>query len=360
MSYRKVQRTAKGSYLLSLPKSWATSYGVEKNQALLVVQNQDGSLSIYPPKLRSKAVEIRIKMGSAIEKEITWAYLLGADSLEITSDVPMAKEDVEKVKAAVNKLPGFEIMEEESRRMLVSSLMEAGPGSAEKLLQKMLLITKAMELDSVQAAVTGNAEAARDLTYRDDEVDRLYFMLVRLTRGAIVNPSLGEKAGLSPLRALDVRQAAEILENLADLAVKLAELTEKQGNSLKSALMSAQNSEATLRAIEELVQVQESGISAFSSQDFQATLALTERTSSVSSMLEGIKAEETCDVPSIAELRSVISQMIGRTRDLLDLVPPRRNPPETKVERTRSSTYPCETRPLAYCRRSLWRPRETG
>jgi len=57
---------------------------------------------------------------------------------------------------------------------------------------------------------------------RDDEVDRLYFLLVRATRAAIVRPDVAEGYGLSAVDLLDYRVLASFLESVGDAVSELS------------------------------------------------------------------------------------------------------------------------------------------
>jgi len=50
MFYRKVQEVGKGTLLISLPKSWAEKFGVEKGDVLELEVDQFGNLILYPKK----------------------------------------------------------------------------------------------------------------------------------------------------------------------------------------------------------------------------------------------------------------------------------------------------------------------
>jgi phosphate uptake regulator len=57
---------------------------------------------------------------------------------------------------------------------------------------------------------------------RDDEVDRQYFLLVRLIRSAMMDQRLAGKLNLSNIDILDYRIAANLLESAGDYIVDLA------------------------------------------------------------------------------------------------------------------------------------------
>ena len=60
------------------------------------------------------------------------------------------------------------------------------------------------------------------MTSRDDEVDRQYFLLVRLIRSAMMDQKLARKLNLSNIDILDYRIAANHLESAGDHMVEFA------------------------------------------------------------------------------------------------------------------------------------------
>jgi phosphate uptake regulator len=95
----------------------------------------------------------------------------------------------------------------------------------EKVLRRIQLISLEMEKDAVQSLVTGNKELAKTMIERDEEVDRLYFLIVRLVRAALTQPNLGEKYSITPIECLDYRLLASLIEHFADYAASIGNVT---------------------------------------------------------------------------------------------------------------------------------------
>jgi len=64
----------------------------------------------------------------------------------------------------------------------------------------------------------------RDSSERDDEVDRLYFLLVRTIRTATIDPEVAERYHLAPIECLDYRVLASYLESLGDAIADFSKL----------------------------------------------------------------------------------------------------------------------------------------
>src|SRR5438445_11712211 len=85
-----------------------------------------------------------------------------------------------------------------------------------------------IQIDAVQAFVESNTELANRVVERDEEVDRWYFLLVRLVRAAIADTYLLEKIKVSSVDCLDFRLLASYIETFADYSVTVAEYTKEK------------------------------------------------------------------------------------------------------------------------------------
>jgi len=88
------------------------------------------------------------------------------------------------------------------------------------------MLSMPMQIDAVEAFVESNTELANGVVERDEEVDRWYFLLVRLVRAAIADTYLLEKIKVSSVDCLDFRLLASYIETFADYAVTVAENTQ--------------------------------------------------------------------------------------------------------------------------------------
>jgi phosphate uptake regulator len=82
-----------------------------------------------------------------------------------------------------------------------------------------------MQKDAVSSFARGDAKLAHTVVERDEDVDRLYFLLVRVVRAALTDPAIADKLGTNPIDCLDYRILASLVENFADHATDIAEST---------------------------------------------------------------------------------------------------------------------------------------
>jgi phosphate uptake regulator len=150
------------------------------------------------------------------------AYLLGYDVIRIKANSQISFEDADRVKKAIRKLVGLEIVDEDGFHISAQFLLDANTLDAEKILRRMSAIVAGMYRDLFEAIKLKENSIRRVISGRDDEVDRQYFLLVRLIRSAMMDQRLAGKLNLSNIDILDYRIAANLLESAGDYIVDLA------------------------------------------------------------------------------------------------------------------------------------------
>jgi phosphate uptake regulator len=69
------------------------------------------------------------------------------------------------------------------------------------------------------------------ITLYFNEVNRLYFLLVRILRTVIQNPGLSDKLGILPIDCLDYRLAASLVESIGDHSASIGQMVINLGGT---------------------------------------------------------------------------------------------------------------------------------
>ncbi len=227
MELRKLQRTPDGTYLVTIPKAWAKRVGLDAGSVVSYEERQDGRLLLSPKIDEERApLEVVLDASPFVRREIIERYLLGYDIIRVQSKETLSPEVREEVRRTTKRLVGLEVLEEDSKRIVLQCLVEPSLLNPERILRRLEMLSMPMQLDAVQAFVSSNAELARGVVERDEEVDRWYFLLVRLVRAAIADTYLLEKIKVSSVDCLDFRLLASYIETFADYSVTIAENTQ--------------------------------------------------------------------------------------------------------------------------------------
>src|SRR3990170_6648854 len=318
---RKVQRTATGTFFVCLPRSWAEQHGLRKGTLVALDETGDGKLLVDPKYNTEQLPRVAsLNSGPYLSREIIGRYLLGIDIIRIE-----AKEridfDVRKiVKATVSSLIGLEIVEETYSQIILQCLLEPSGFPPEKILRRNYAIVAGMNRDVVNSFVDGNLQLAKSVIARDDESNRLYFILVRILRTIIQTPSLSEKLGITPIECVDYRLAASFIEAIGDACVQIAAKTielnrVKPSEELRKLLVG-------LQAI--CYDAHEQALKSFVNKD----IALAEnvrnmraRVETLFAVIERVAKDQPLEVmPQILAASSFLRQVYAHSVDLADLV----------------------------------------
>jgi phosphate uptake regulator len=323
---RKVQRTPGGTFFVCLPKSWAKHCGLERGSIVAVSETSDGKLLINPeygvaPSPRT----VTLKASPYLSREIIGKYLLGFDIIRVESKERISSEVRETVKAAVSGLIGLEIVDEDYSSIVLQCLLEPSGFPPEKILRRGYSIAAGMHRDGINALVDGDLRLAKSIMPRDDEVNRLYFLLVRILRTIVQNPSLSQSLGVSPIDCLDYRLAASLVEAIGDDCVQIA----SKAVELKGAKLAEEAKEALVNFHSFCFEAHENALKAFFAGDIElAENVRNERKkleAAFSSIEKTAKVQPLDAMPHILAVASLLKQIYEHSVDIGDLVMPKKD-----------------------------------
>jgi phosphate uptake regulator len=227
MHARKVLEMGGGTLLVSLPKDWARKNGVTKGSTVAVDELSGRKLIVRPieeaeDRPREASLEYTGEDLIPVTNDITGAYLYGYDVIRLWGKKVISREDRARLKATLSRLIGLEIMDEDSKHITVQFLLEPSAINPEGIVRRMSGILEGMIKDTGEAVAKGDQKLLSLVAERDDEVDRLYFLLVRTIRTASIHPEIAEAYGLLAVDALDFRVLASFLESVGDAISELS------------------------------------------------------------------------------------------------------------------------------------------
>ena len=222
---RRLQKIG-SSILVSLPKEWIDANNLDKTNQVEIETNQNNlSIRTQLSKRPSKEIEISYPLpkGESIVPTITGAYLLGFDIIRIVSTSPISFSDRESVRGSMRRLVGMEIIDEDATNISVQFLLDETSVNPQNILKRMSSIALGMFSDVVSSLESGDKTNLETIANRDAEINRQYFLLVRLIRSTIMDTRLAGIYNLENIDILDYRIAANTLEIAGDTVVELAE-----------------------------------------------------------------------------------------------------------------------------------------
>ena len=223
METRKVQVTGGSTYTVSLPKDWATENGVSGGSVVEFHPEED-ALLLTPRRAEEKVegtLDITGLEGDALTRAVMTMYVSGFDI--ITLETPRITADQRRdIRDAAGGLVGLEVISETSEHLKLQDLLDSSELSVHNAVTRMRLVATTMLADAVAALVEDDADLAADVIQRDDDVNRLYYMVSRVFRSVLRDPSTAAEVELDRETAFDYHSCARQLERVADHASKIA------------------------------------------------------------------------------------------------------------------------------------------
>jgi phosphate uptake regulator len=319
--FRKIQRTPTGTYFVCLPRSWAERMKIRKGELIAINETSDGKIQLAPKQGLNKIPKnTTLSAGPYLTREIIGRYLLGFDIICIKAKENITINERNNVKKAVRSLIGLEIFEETYSKIVLQCLLQPSGFPPERILRRIYDIIAGMNRDAIRSFIFGDKQLAKSVIARDDDSNRLYFLLVRILRTIIQNPSLSEKLGISSIDCLDYRLAASLIETIGDLSVKTAlktiELNKFQpSNALQQIIKTSQNL---------VFNAHKNALAAFFNKNIVNAEKVREVSSELYMLFTSIEAlsknNPVSIIPQILSITSFMRQTYENSVDLADLV----------------------------------------
>ncbi|HVM44298.1 MAG TPA: phosphate uptake regulator PhoU [Candidatus Thermoplasmatota archaeon] len=228
LQLRKIQLTGGSSYTVTLPKEWVEKAELAAGDVVGFVAQNDGSLAVYPG-ARREAPAVRYEVELSHEdaerafRKIVAAYIAGFDVIVVRSKKPLSGELKRAVRQATRRIIGIEVVEEDAHSVVLQDFLDPREFHIEKGLRRMEALTRAMQEDAVRAFHEDLDDLEDLFTERDDEVDRLYWMVNKQYHGVMRDPAYAQRMNVSMAQALNFLLVARLTERTADHAYRLAE-----------------------------------------------------------------------------------------------------------------------------------------
>ncbi|MFA5105644.1 MAG: PhoU domain-containing protein [Candidatus Micrarchaeia archaeon] len=224
---RKIQLTGKSTFIVSLPKQWASRNGIGKGNEIYIEDLPDGSLKLGTEKGEKKNEEATINADaeSAVElgRSIMSLYLNGVGTIIVHSKKQISAAQRKTVLSEVSRMMGFEVVEEKPDRMVLQDFFSHSNLSLQKTLRRSHMITCNMQSSFWNAISLGDRKALEGVLEMENEVDRLTFLIQRQLRNyrAVAMPV--ESLGIVPSEVSAYYVGCRRVERIADNLNKSAE-----------------------------------------------------------------------------------------------------------------------------------------
>ncbi len=224
---RKIYFSGGSSYIITLPKKWVEENGLGVGDNVVMYVGKS-SISITPqlPKNVRKEIEIDAKgLGKAcLLRRIISCYLAGYDSIRVKVYNEAHRTAADN---AADTLIGVEIMEDLGKVISLEVFLD-DRFKTENVLERMSNMCLAMLSDFCSSLQNFNEYMCNSIILRENEIDRLHFLVLRQVGMAVQRIAIDEKARI----LFGYWTFARRFERIADHAANMARNLLKLGKSM--------------------------------------------------------------------------------------------------------------------------------
>ena len=228
---RKIQKTGGSSYIVSLPIDWIKSHKIDKNYkgySLGIITQPDGNLLITPNPNKEEIQRVKefdlddINDYNFLFRILIGAYIMGYSMISLKSSKKFDPFVRDCVANFTQIAIGPEIIEESNQYILIKDLLNPKEMPFEKTIRRMYILAESMHEDAITALKTRDKELAEEVIKRDNDIDRLHWLIGRQSNMVLKDIILCQKMGVSLEEANQFQSFSRFLERIGDHAVKIA------------------------------------------------------------------------------------------------------------------------------------------
>lgn len=226
---RKIQKVGYSTLTVSIPAEYAKELELSQGDSVLFREETDGTLKLIPAAKGGRTVKASIKADlidsdELLSRILVSCYVLGYDTIELTSKNGIRSSHLNVATRTMRRLRGVEIVQSSQNRLLAQSFIDPTKFPVDSLIKRLqLLVSSSMEY-SLQALQKGGSSLLNEVRRIQDELDELYWLIVRQLLVALNNREIASKIGLeSPLHASGDRVSAKTIEEIGRILIELTE-----------------------------------------------------------------------------------------------------------------------------------------
>lgn len=316
LELRKVQTSAAGSFILTLPKSWADEIGLKKGDRVGISIEDDGSIRVAPHGVERKKVTTMVlnleeyQDSKLLDLSIKSCYALGSDFIKIVSKSQIRPEKKKEIKSILPGLVGTEIAEEFADSIILQTIVDPAKFTHEALIKRYSVLASSVLKDAIRSLRENNMVLAQDAYERGSESAKLYRLMLRQLMLAIRNRVITKEIGIDDVGELLVRAVlGRDISRLVYHATRLArQVVELKGRKIDANII------ATLAKMSEVaVDMQEKVIQSFITKEINLILQVFEKMELVREMDEAL-ATKILEAKSDPLIAIILTRMIRDIR----------------------------------------------
>ena len=226
MHIRRLVKSGAASHTVSLPKNWIERNSLKRGDLIHLRENSDNELIISTKgsegEKETKEIVINVdnKKLDTLGREITSAYINNYNSIVLIGK--KLDKNVKEVRKMLHDFVALEITEQTSTKIVANDLLNLKEISVDKTVRRMDMVVRSIIEDSIQGL--GSKDVYKSVYYRDFDVNKLYFLMFRILKGALNDIKVAQTFDINGVEALSNWYLAVNIENIADNAKEICKL----------------------------------------------------------------------------------------------------------------------------------------
>ncbi len=227
MHVRRLQRLGTTTIVVSLPRKWVKDKGLKQGDVVYLEEGID-SIVLHTSNKAQQTYKITINAElepnpETLARLVTASYLQGYDEVRIISQTGLLLEQVEEIQAVVERLPGFEVLEQTPNQLVIQGIVDPAKFTVDSIMKRMQVMVSSMINASIDAVIEGMPEKAAEVSRVESKLDELYFLVVRQLLLSVRNPSLAKIIGIDSVPAVTgYRLVSKAIEEIGDYALAIS------------------------------------------------------------------------------------------------------------------------------------------
>ena len=329
LEVRKVQQVGYSTLVVSLPREWVKQVGLKQGDVVSLMQDNDGSLRLTPGVSKEGREYIKSVIdGDKIQDEglltriITGVYVVGHDAVQIMARKGLRKDQLEEIRKATQRLTGINIVEQTLNHVTIQNFVDSTKFPVNGLLRRLYIITSSMQDAAFRGLKEGRRDLVNEVLHMENEVDRIYWLVVRQLLLASKDRTIGKKIGVESIQhVVGNRTIAKILENIGDSSEAIA----KEVNRMLDMKFSPEDEilVATFDLFELIKGIYDKTINAFFSLDLRLANGMAQTVEEIGNKVDELtekvfttiqkrsRGEDGTNLPYYLALRAIIWQLGG-------------------------------------------------
>lgn len=217
MQIRRLVKSGAASHTISLPKTWISGNNLKKGDLLYIDEDKNNIIISCKKEKKQEESEKEIVIQvdnqdtNTLRRKTISAYMNNYKIFQFIGDSLNKKlEDIRKI---LQNFLALEIVEESATKLVAKDFLNLQEFSLPNTVRRMDMLTRSMITDAKQGK-----KAYQGLYFRDFEVDKLFFLISRLIRANLMDPS----TEVSNIHSHSTWWLAKNFESVSDCAKKLS------------------------------------------------------------------------------------------------------------------------------------------